>query len=71
MQKPDTYLPIAEVRRRYGVSDMTIWRWLADDRLGFPQPMRIRRRRFWKLSALLSWEAQREGANTGGSPCAA
>jgi len=54
-----TYLPAGAVRARYGVSDMSLWRWLRDEALGFPAPIRINRRRFWKLAELEAWEASR------------
>jgi predicted DNA-binding transcriptional regulator AlpA len=54
-----TYLPAGAVRTRYGVSDMSLWRWLRDEALGFPAPIRINRRRFWKLAELEAWEASR------------
>jgi predicted DNA-binding transcriptional regulator AlpA len=54
-----TYLPSSAVRARYGVSDMTIWRWLHNNKLRFPAPMRINSRRFWKLRDLEAWEASR------------
>ena len=54
-----TYLPSSAVRARYGVSDMTIWRWLHKSDLGFPVPIRINTRRFWKLTELEAWEASR------------
>jgi predicted DNA-binding transcriptional regulator AlpA len=44
---------------RYGVSDMSIWRWLNDQNLKFPKPIYIRRRRFWKLAELEAWERAR------------
>ena len=55
-----TYLNAGQVRTRYGgVSDMALWRWLQDDDLGFPKPLRINRRRFWKASDLTAWERAR------------
>jgi hypothetical protein len=52
----DQLLSTASVRRRYdGVSDMWIWRRLADDPT-FPRPLYIRRRRYWSLNALIVWE---------------
>jgi predicted DNA-binding transcriptional regulator AlpA len=55
-----TYLNAAQVRTRYGgVSDMALWRWLQDGDLGFPKPIRINRRRFWKASDLTTWERRR------------
>jgi predicted DNA-binding transcriptional regulator AlpA len=45
---------------------MTIFRWLADPKLGFPQPIRINGRRYWRLADLQAFEvrqaAQREAA---------
>jgi hypothetical protein len=55
----DIYLTASQVRARYGdVSDMALWRWLHDERMSFPQPLLINRRRYWKLSDLLRWEAE-------------
>ena len=52
-----TYLTSAQVRKRYGgVSDMALWRWLHDVSLGFPKPLRIQGRRFWRLTDLVAWE---------------
>jgi len=51
-------LPATPVRARYGVSDMTIFRWLADPKLGFPQPIRINGRRYWRLADLQAFEAR-------------
>ena len=53
------YLGAKQVRRRYGdVSDMWIWRRLKDDS-GFPRPIDISGRRFWKLDELIAWERRR------------
>ena len=53
-----TYLPAVAVRARYGVSDMSLWRWLRDDP-GFPIQSEINGRRFWKLVDLEAFEASR------------
>ena len=54
------YLNAAQVRSRYGgMSDMALWRWLHDEELGFPQPVRINKRRFWKATDLSAWERTR------------
>ena len=43
------------------VSDMTVWRWLKNPELGFPRPVYIARRRYWKEAEVLAWiEAQSE-----------
>jgi predicted DNA-binding transcriptional regulator AlpA len=36
---------------------MTLWRWLQDESLGFPKPTKIRRRRYWDANEI---EAFRE-----------
>jgi predicted DNA-binding transcriptional regulator AlpA len=55
----NTFLPAGQVRIRYGVSDMAIWRWLRNEQLNFPRPIRINGRRFWKRTELEAWEASR------------
>lgn len=54
----DDLLPASQVRARYRVSDMTLFRWLADERLGFPQPLRINSRRYWRIADLQSFEVR-------------
>ena len=50
------FLTGPRVQERYGVSQMTIWRWERDQKLGFPQPTRIARHKYWKLTDLEAWE---------------
>ena len=40
-----------------GISDMSLWRWLNDPVLGFPQPIYIQRRRYWYEADLAAWLA--------------
>jgi predicted DNA-binding transcriptional regulator AlpA len=65
MDDSEYLLPAGMVRARYNVSDMSIWRWLNDDRLGFPKPLRIHNRRFWRLADLRAWEASQEVSHDG------
>ena len=58
----EQFLPARQVRKRYGVTDQTVWRWLKNVNLKFPHPMRIGRLRYWRLSDLVAWERSREGA---------
>ena len=54
------YLTSRQVRARYGnCSDMSLWRWLNDPALNFPQPIKINRRRLWSLDSLERFEAER------------
>jgi predicted DNA-binding transcriptional regulator AlpA len=55
-EKDDTFLPARKVWERYGVSDMSLFRWERDERMNFPKPIRIGRYKYWKLSDLEQWE---------------
>ena len=50
---PDRLIARRELRSRFPVSDMTIWRWM---RAGhFPEPIRIGGRNYWRESQILQW----------------
>src|SRR5215208_1947562 len=54
---PHRYLTGPQVCLRYAISDMSLWRWLKDTELAFPQPsLRIRDRRYWLEADLVAWE---------------
>jgi predicted DNA-binding transcriptional regulator AlpA len=55
----EQFLPARHVWQRYSISDMTLWRWLRNPELGFPQPIKIGRHRYWRLADLVSWERSR------------
>lgn len=54
--KDETFLPARQVWERYGVTAMSLYRWLKDERVGFPAPVYIGRFRYWRLSELEAWE---------------
>ena len=61
---PRRLIGAVELRELFGnVTEMTISRWLKDDRLDFPKPIRIATRRYWFEAEVLAWiEARpREG----------
>jgi predicted DNA-binding transcriptional regulator AlpA len=60
----DGFLPARSVWERYGVTAMSLYRWLADEKMAFPRPIYIGRFRFWRLADLLEWESSRP--RTGG-----
>ena len=60
-ESAEQFLPARQVWERYGVTSMTLWRWLKDADLKFPQPIRIGRFRYWRLSDLVAWERSRCG----------
>jgi predicted DNA-binding transcriptional regulator AlpA len=52
----DSMLPAPQVWRRYRKSDKTLDRWLKDEGLGFPRPIYIRNRRYFREAELIEWE---------------
>lgn len=52
----DHFLQANRVWARYGVSFMTINRWIKDERIAFPPPVYFGRLRFWKIEELEAWE---------------
>lgn len=38
-----------------GVSDMTLWRWLNERDIGFPKPIYIAGRRYWREAEVVAW----------------
>lgn len=53
------FLPARRVWERYGVTSMTLWRWLRDDGLDFPRPVYIGRFRYFRVEELEAWDADR------------
>jgi hypothetical protein len=51
-----TRLPSRLVWTRFGISERTLERWVADPLLKFPKPMLIRRRRYYFLDEIEEWE---------------
>lgn len=43
-----------------GISDMSLWRWLHDPSLGFPQPVYIAGRRYFRASEIEDWIVSQE-----------
>ena len=50
------YLKCRGVLDRYGISRMTLDRWLKDPETGFPQPIRIKGQRYFSTAAIEQWE---------------
>ena len=57
MQK-DTRLRVEDVAARYGKSGLTIRRWTQDESLGFPRPIKMRKRLYFSLAELEAFEDQ-------------
>ena len=56
-----TFLTGPQVQARYNRSHVTIWRWVRDPALCFPQPIQINRLNYWRLADLEAWETAQEG----------
>ena len=57
------FLTGPQVQHRYGVTDVSLWRWLRDPKVKFPPPtMTIHHRRFWDEAELIAWEKSRTKA---------
>jgi len=50
------YLPARKVWERYGVTSVSLHRWLKNPDMDFPKPIYIGRFRYWKISEIEAWE---------------
>ena len=61
------FLSVKEVLEKIGVSRATLYRWIDDKELGFPQPAKLRKRIFWDSQQLEKWmQAQAQAAEAKG-----
>jgi predicted DNA-binding transcriptional regulator AlpA len=60
-QSEQRYISRRELRALFPVSDMTIWRWMADPEVAFPRQVKLGRggRNFWWLPEIREWERRR------------
>ena len=63
MSHSKKYLTSRQVRDRYQISDMTLWRWLKDPLLNFPRPDYINGRRFFDTEKQDRWDEERSQGN--------
>jgi predicted DNA-binding transcriptional regulator AlpA len=55
----DNLMPTRQVCQRYSVSPRTIERWFENEKLGFPKPVLINKRRYYREAELTAWERSR------------
>jgi predicted DNA-binding transcriptional regulator AlpA len=61
---PNRLIGSRELRELFGgVSTMSIWRWTHGGEPEFPKPVKIAKRNFWRLGAVLSFITERERAS--------
>lgn len=58
----DLFLTGPQVLTRYQITAMTLHRWQNSNKLNFPKPMIINRRKFFKETELIEWERARVAA---------
>jgi predicted DNA-binding transcriptional regulator AlpA len=54
----DNLIPAPRVCDRYNRNERTLDRWLKDDELGFPRPIYIKNRRYFREVDLITWERE-------------
>jgi predicted DNA-binding transcriptional regulator AlpA len=62
MDEQREFLPAREVWAAFGITDRTLDRWLLKTELGFPKPVRINGRRYFKATEVRAWQRARAGA---------
>lgn len=62
MDESKRLISAKDVRKRCGgISDMSLWRWIESETLGFPKPLYIQRRRFWEEGEVEAFIARQAG----------
>jgi hypothetical protein len=57
---PKQYITRKNLRQRYDdISEMTLWRWEHDQKLGFPKPTDINGRKYYDIAEIEAWERKR------------
>lgn len=51
------FLTSAQLRERFKVSAMTLWRWERDEELRFPEAVRLGRAKRWRRADIEKWES--------------
>ena len=59
----DTHLHLNEVLVRFGISNMTLRRWMANPEIDFPKAIKVANRRYFRLSDIEAWELKRSGSD--------
>lgn len=55
----DELIPAPKLAAELGRTRRTLARWMADERLNFPKPIKIRDRLFFRRSEWEAWKAER------------
>ena len=52
-------LPARQIWEHFGICSRTLSRWLAQGDLGFPRPIFVNGRRYWRLAEIEAWDHAR------------
>lgn len=66
--RQERHQPAKQVCSRYGITARTLYRWLHDQRLDFPKPLRVNNRRYFAEYELVVWEQRQLAKNPALSP---
>ncbi len=58
----DRMISARQLRAMIPISTTTLWRWTRDQTSGFPKPVRINGRLFWRLAEVRRWLAEKREA---------
>jgi predicted DNA-binding transcriptional regulator AlpA len=59
-ERLERLLTAAQVKARFGnISDMSLWRWSRNPALGFPVPVIINGRKFYREDEIQAWKKSR------------
>lgn len=67
----DRMLQTRDVCAFFNISDRTLDRWCADEKMEFPAPTIIRRRKYWSEASVLDWRRERAKRETATEKAAA
>ena len=65
------FLTASTLKKRYDISDITLDRWIKNEKLAFPRPMVVNRKRYFDEADIIEWERlniRKVGARAGEVP---
>ncbi len=71
MKRTGPHLSARDVCERYGISRRTLDRWRASESFGFPKPIELNRRLYWRENELMDWDLRQQGIDPKLPPSAA
>ena len=57
---PTAYMTVKQLADRYQVCNISVYRWVREGK--FPKPIKLVGATRWRMSDVLAWEAEQQGA---------